>query len=232
MTPERTKEPQYQREIYLRDKMGLSSLGLMTNQGWYDDPKRLLFVLSRYKFVAKILSGKKSVLEIGCGDAFATPVVVQEVGRVLAIDFDPVFIKDVKTRMRDKWSFDCQKHDILHGPVQGSFDGAYSLDVIEHISKKDESIYMANIVSSLDEQGVFIIGTPSLQSQPYASVTSKKGHINCKDQKELKDLMMRYFHNVFIFSMNDEVVHTGFYPMANYLIGIGVGVKKKKDCRR
>ena len=30
----------------------------------------------------------------------------------------------------------------------------------------------------------------------------------------------------FIFSMNDEIVHTGFYPMAHYLFGIGIGVRK------
>jgi glycosyltransferase involved in cell wall biosynthesis len=33
--------------------------------------------------------------------------------------------------------------------------------------------------------------------------------------------MERFFHNVFLFSMNDELVHTGFIPMAHYLIAIG-----------
>jgi hypothetical protein len=41
--------------------------------------------------------------------------------------------------------------------------------------------------------------------------------VNCKDAAGLKALMSRFFHNVFIFSMNDEVVHTGFYPMAHCL---------------
>jgi hypothetical protein len=30
-------------------------------------------------------------------------------------------------------------------------------------------------------------------------------------------LFEQYFSRVFVFSMNDEVVHTGFYPMAQYL---------------
>lgn len=227
MTIEKTREPQYQREILLKDTIGLASLGLMTNQGWYDDPKRLLFVLSRYKFVAKMLAGKKNVLEIGCGDAFATPLVVQEVGQVCAIDFDPVFVRDVHSRMRDRWAFDCREHDILRGPVPGVFDGVYSLDVIEHIPKKDELVYMANMTSSLDDNGILIIGTPSLQSQPYASPTSKEGHINCKNQDELKDIMGRYFHNVLSFSMNDEVVHTGFHAMAHYLFALGIGKKQR-----
>jgi len=41
--------------------------------------------------------------------------------------------------------------------------------------------------------------------------------VNCKDAPGLRQLMSQVFHNVFIFSMNDEVVHTGFYPMAHYL---------------
>lgn len=170
-----------------------------------------------------MLSGKKRVLEIGCGDAFGTRIVAQEVGRVCAVDFDPVFIKDIKARMIEKLAFDCRQHDILSGPVSGPFDAAYSLDVIEHIRKPDEDVYMRHIVSSLDDQGVFIVGTPTIQSQMHASRQSKEGHVNCKDQKELKELMARYFQNVFIFSMNDEVLHTGFYPMAHYLFAIGVG---------
>lgn len=31
----------------------------------------------------------------------------------------------------------------------------------------------------------------------------------------------------FLFSMNDEVVHTGYYPMAHYLIAVGIGPKIK-----
>jgi 2-polyprenyl-3-methyl-5-hydroxy-6-metoxy-1,4-benzoquinol methylase len=223
MSGEKMKEPQYQTLLELKDKVGLASLGLMTSQVWHDDPKRLLFVLSRYKFVAKILSGKERVLEVGCGDAFGTRIVAQEVGHVSAVDFDLVFIKDIKERMIERLAFDCQQHDILSGPVSGSFDAAYSIDVIEHIHKKDEDVYMRNIASSLVPQGVFIVGTPTIQSQMYASQYSKEGHVNCKDHKELKELMARYFHNVFVFSMNDEVIHTGFYPMAHYLFAIGVG---------
>jgi hypothetical protein len=39
----------------------------------------------------------------------------------------------------------------------------------------------------------------------------------------MRTLLSRFFENVFIFSMNDEVVHTGFSPMAHYIIGLGCG---------
>jgi len=225
MTEEKTKEPQYQDQLQFRDARGLTQLGLASNRVWHDDPRRLLFILARYKFVAKMLSGKQRILEVGCGDAFGTRIVLQEVGAICAIDFDPIFVQDVNERMEKQWKFDCRVHDILLGPVEGPFDAAYALDVIEHIPKADEQRFMSSVTQSLEDNGALIIGIPSIQSQGYASKPSKEGHVNCKGHKELKELMKKYFHNVFIFSMNDEVVHTGFYPMANYLLALGVGRK-------
>jgi 2-polyprenyl-3-methyl-5-hydroxy-6-metoxy-1,4-benzoquinol methylase len=220
---ERTQEPQYQVLLTLRDTIGIARLGLMTNQLWHEDPRHLTFLLSRYKFVSKMLSGKGRVLEVGCGDAFGSRVVQQEVGSLCAIDFDPIFIEDIQSRMNDRWRFDCRLHNILSGPVAGPFDAAYTLDVIEHIPATEERRFVGNIAASLVPDGVLLVGTPSLQSQVYASKYSKEGHVNCKDHKALKGLMQEYFQNVFIFSMNDEVVHTGFYPMAHYLFALCVG---------
>ena len=221
MNNEKTKEPQYNRQVILRNTLGASKLGLTTNQLWHDDPRHLLFVLARYKFVSKMLSGKKNVLEVGCGDAFGSRIVLQEIENLHAIDFDSTFVKDVNDRKEKKWEFKCTEHDMLSGPVTGHFDAAYSLDVLEHIKKEEEYQFLTNVVDSLEENGVLIIGTPSIQSQTYASPPSKEGHINCKSYHELKELIGCFFENVFLFSMNDEVVHTGFYPMAHYLFCIG-----------
>ncbi|MGB0911659.1 MAG: class I SAM-dependent methyltransferase [Nitrospirales bacterium] len=218
-----TREPQYQDHLTLANQSGLQRLGLRANATWHEDPKRLAFVLSRYKFVAKMLSGKNRVLEVGCGDAFGSRIVLQEVESLCAIDFDQIFVNDVKQRMVEAWNFECKWHDILEKPVGKEFDGAYALDVLEHIPKEDEQRFMKNVIASLHVEGVLIIGVPSLQSQAYASEGSKIGHVNCKPHVELKALMQKYFSNVFLFSMNDEVVSTGFYPMAHYLFALCVG---------
>jgi 2-polyprenyl-3-methyl-5-hydroxy-6-metoxy-1,4-benzoquinol methylase len=149
-------------------------------------------------------------------------LVCQEVQRLTATDFDPVFVEDVLDRMSERWKFECLQHDLLAGLVPGSFDAAYALDVIEHIDPAEGHVFIGNIVKSLSPEGVFILGSRSLESQMYASPPSKAGHVNCKPGKGLRALLERYFHNVFMFSMNDEVVHTGFFPMAHYLIEIPV----------
>ena len=216
-----TKEPQYSLLFDVREKHGISRLGLMVNESWNQDPKRTLFTLARYKFVAKMLTGRMNVLEVGCADAFGTRIVQQAVEKVTAIDFDPVFVADVRERMNPHWAFDVLVHDMLAGPVKGSFDAAYALDVLEHIPEMNEHRFINNIATSLTDTGVMILGMPSLESQAHASPQSKAGHVNCKSGEMLKKTMERHFHTVFVFSMNDEVVHTGFYPMAHYLLAVG-----------
>ena len=220
-----TKEKQYQLMLEYRRKRGLETMGLMSSQAWYDDPKRLGFTLARYKFVAKMLSGSQHVLEVGCADAFGTRVVVQEVKKLTAVDFDPLFVEDTNARMSERWAFECHVHDMLAGPAKGDFDAAYALDVLEHVLPENEERFLRNMAQPLGPRGVMIIGMPSLESQPYASPLSKEGHVNCKTMPDLKALMQRFFHNVFMFSMNDEVVHTGYHKMAHYLLALCCGKK-------
>jgi hypothetical protein len=79
------------------------------------------------------------------------------------------------------------------------------------------------MIAPLRKQGVAIVGMPSLESQAHASPQSKAGHVNCKTGGDLRQLFLDYFDNVFLFSMNDEVIHTGFSPMAHYLLVLCCG---------
>ena len=220
MSGEKTKEPQYQIGIELRDKYGPTVMGLMSQQVWHGDPRRLGFVLARYKFVSKMFSGLGKVLEVGCADGFGTRVVQQEVGKIVATDFDPVFISDINERPDAKWPLEARVHDMLDAPIAEKFDGAFALDVLEHIEPERENTFLRNMTQSLNDKGVMIIGMPSLASQRFASEASKIGHVNCKDGPELKQTLQTYFNHVFIFSMNDEVLHTGFFPMSHYLFAL------------
>lgn len=220
MSKETTKEVQYSNALEVRDEIGFQRLGLMTNQVYQDDPRRLAFMLARYKFVSKMITGKRIVAELGCGDAFGSRIVLQEVGELDVYDFDPLFIADIKDRASSKWPLAAREHDILTGPLEKQYDAIYSLDVMEHIVKESEDVYIDNLRLSLNPHGVLIVGMPSLESQTYASPVSKEGHVNCKSGVDLKSVLEKYFHNVFLFSMNDEVVHTGFTPMAHYLLAV------------
>src|SRR5437588_4491787 len=139
-----TKEAQYEELLARREKYGVARLGLMVNDNWNHDPKRLAFTLARYKFVARMLAGRKHVLEVGCGDAFGTRIVQQSVGRLTAVDFDPLFIADVREHMNPHWAFEVLEHNLMSGPAPGEYDAAYALDVLEHVQEKDEDRFIRN----------------------------------------------------------------------------------------
>ena len=218
-TQKQAKEEQYSGNFDF-DK---TELGWMTNQVWHEDPKRVVFVLSRYKFVAKMLAGKARVAEIGCGDAFGSRVVASEVGSLTVTDFDPLFVESITASPNKQWHDNALVHDITAGPLVPNnqpFDAVYCLDVFEHIEAEKEHQIVENLKHSTHDDGVVIIGIPSLESQQYASPQSKIGHVNCKSGNDFKALLETHFRHVFLFSMNDEVVHTGFYPMAHYLFAV------------
>ena len=216
----RTFEPHYSTCTELANRKGLTPLGLMSNYTWETDPKRLGFVLARYKFVAKMLSGYERVAEVGCADAFGTRVVQQFAGTVTAYDVDQIFVDDTNSRHSARWPLTAKQHDMLAGPLDGVFNAIFSLDVFEHIAVANEDVFLQNICDSLDETGVLVIGTPSLESQQYASEGSKRGHVNCKTAESLRSLLKNYFNSVFIFGMNDETLHTGFSSMSHYLLAL------------
>jgi 2-polyprenyl-3-methyl-5-hydroxy-6-metoxy-1,4-benzoquinol methylase len=221
------KEAQNQSQFDAYQNQGGVVLGPYTSHIWRSDPKKLLFLLARYKFCAQMLTGKKDVLEIGCGDSFGTAIVLQRVGHVHGIDFEPLVIEGNGDRLEYGTGASYEVLDITQKPLPRKFQGAFSLDVIEHIPKESERKFMANIVASLESDAVCVIGTPNISAAAHASPASAAGHVNLKSAEGLKELMADDFQNVLIFSMNDELVHTGFYPMAHYIFAVGVGLKRK-----
>ncbi len=183
------------------------------------DPKRFAFVLSRYKFAAKMACAGRSVIELGCSEGLGTPILAEFATAYLGVDMDAEAIEAAKTNWSGKdVRFEC--HDFL-GKQYGSFGAAVSLDVVEHIRRDVEPSYFDTIAANLDDDGIAVVGTPNKTSDAYASPMSKAGHINLFEGPRLYDAMRRIFHNVFIFGINDEVVHTGFTPMAHYLVAVG-----------
>lgn len=176
---------------------------------WSRDPKHVSFVLARYKFVSKMLAGFNQVLEVGAGDGFASELVAREV-RVL--------------RLTDKAprASHVEQSDILAAIPSGFNDAIYCVDVIEHIHPDDSRLFMRNLAMGVVDRGTVIVGTPSLESQRWASEDSRREHINCFTFERLRDLMREYFYPVFMFCQNDEVIHTGFPRLAHYLWAVGV----------
>jgi 2-polyprenyl-3-methyl-5-hydroxy-6-metoxy-1,4-benzoquinol methylase len=201
-------------------KYGLVTLGPMASFTWNNDPRRLLFVLSRYKFVASVLHNEKNVLEIGCGDGFGSRIVAQSVNNLTVTDVDTMLLDAARLAGSAPFPFKVEYLDILAGPCKTKYTASYLLDVLEHIAPKNQATFLQNIALSVEKNGKVIFGMPSIESQKYASPGSIAGHVNCQSKEELHETLKQFFSSVTVFSMNDEVVHTGYKHMSHYLIAL------------
>ncbi|MCZ6676205.1 MAG: methyltransferase domain-containing protein [Candidatus Poribacteria bacterium] len=195
------------------------TLGRHWSYNLFNDPKRLAFVLSRYKFAAKMACRNKRVLELGCSEGIGTPILSEFATNYTGVDMDGAAIEIA----RANWGSEkCQflEGDFL-GRRYGRFDSVVSLDVIEHIYPEYEDAFFNTISQNLGHDGICVIGTPNLTASAYASPASQAGHVNLYDAERLAESMQTVFHNVLRFGINDEVVHTGYAPMAHYLVYIG-----------
>lgn len=202
------------------------TLGPVNAATWLRDPKHMGFMLARYKFAAKMMRQCQAIVEVGCGEGLGAWLLHRDTGaRITALDFDEAQIAyaqaNVAPHGKGKLTFRCG--DLAEaGPEVGSFDGLLSLDVIEHIHPDAEQTFLEHCVSALKPNGMAVIGTPSLQADAFASPPSRAGHINLFAPDRFTATLEHHFRHVFLFSMNDEMVHTGFAKMAHYLMALCV----------
>ncbi len=184
----------------------------------HQDPKRLGFVLARYRFAADLAARGRRILELGCSEGIGVPILAEKSADYTGVDFDRDAIGTADSHFSsDRCRFVAA--DFL-GRRFGSFGTVLSLDVIEHISHEDELRFWQTVLDNLDDDGICIVGTPNSTSQAFASEASRLGHVNIFTEDRLKTTMEIFFQHVFIFSMNDEIVHSGFPSMAHYLLAL------------
>ena len=197
------------------------TLGPYNAQPLIYDTKHLAFTFSRYKFAGKMLRKCQHIIEMGCGEGLGTLTFLSETkAKITGIDFDLEQLKYAQTLLpfvneRIKFIY----HDIISTPyITEPADGIVCLDVVEHIHPLEEETFWRNSLSCLKKGGLAVIGTPNKYAAQFASVQSNAGHINLFEPDRLVETMEQYFSHVFIFSMNDEVIHTGYNKLAHYLL--------------
>ena len=194
------------------------NLGKNTTRIVLTDPRLLLFTLSKYKFAAKMINSESKVLEVGCMDGFTSLFLSKYVKELVSVDFFEEHIKHAIENFDFIKNLQFKKLDFLNSPYIEEFEAIVSFDVLEHIDPSQSDIFIENCYKALKTGGICIIGMPSLESQAYASEVNKKAHINCMSVNNAKILFNKFFIQILNFSMNDEIVHTGYDKLAHYNI--------------
>lgn len=180
-----------------------------------EDMLRLLILLARYKFVARLIKKKDRVLEVGCGSGLGSIFLSQHCAHVTGLDVKESEIEEAKAiNKRENVEFiTCDLFDL---EPSARYDVIVNLDVIEHMPVEQGHKFIDAMTRHLEPTGMLAIGTPSIYSYQYQSPLSQASHVKCYDQEELVTLVENYFHRTLVFSMNDEMVSTGYPKMAWY----------------
>jgi len=198
-------------------------VGPLASYKWRHDPRYIVFMLARYKISSKLLRGKTNVLDIGCGDAFGFPILLQEIPHVHGVDVEEAIIADNKRRGVLPTSVTFEVHNMItDGPLNQQYESALSFDVLSSISRANEEKFMINVCGSLNDDAMYIMGAQNLNSTKYSYSKSHEDQENFKNYDEMNEFMSKYFRNVLIFGMNDETLHTGREVMTQYFLAVGI----------
>lgn len=184
-------------------------------KGFLGNPLMAAIKLARFKFVARMLRPTDRVLDIGCGQGVGAYFYSRFAKTVTGLDLYADQDRATARFGADNLSFIAG--DILAPPptiTENTFDAITCVDVIEHFHQPDGERIIAGYRDLLSDGGMMILGTPSRFSQPYRSVGSRDSHFHEYEPEELRGLCDRHFKRTLMFSMNDEVVHTGFDKLA------------------
>jgi len=184
------------------------SFGDHSSSNYRNDPKQIIFTLSRYKFAAKIACKKGAVLELGCRDGIGATILAETMDRYVGVDLDAKAIQDAKSNLNapqyaEKYRFLCAD---FAGKNFGSFSAIVSLGMFAPASME---IYLKTILSNLAEEGICVIGTPNV---PNHGLVPK---------------LKEYFHQVFHFGMNDEMM-TAYGSRAQYTLAVACHKKGRQ----
>ena len=199
------------------------TLGPHSSFQWNNSRRHLIFTAARYKFAMKMIGNmyepdQKEILDLGCSDGYGTYYLAEFAKSVLGVDFDEEAIGFARDSFKgENIEF---KLDNFLNKRYGEFDGVVSFDVLEHIYPENENSYMKTVLDNLKEEGTFVVGTPSLETQQYSIENVSGAHVNVYKGEDFYMMLKQYFHNVYLFTQNDEIVHTGHLRMANYLIAV------------
>jgi 2-polyprenyl-3-methyl-5-hydroxy-6-metoxy-1,4-benzoquinol methylase len=180
---------------------------------------QLFIRLARYKFVARMVKPRDDVLEVGCGSGLGAIFLGQHARRVTGLEIKAHELAEAESINR-RSNVRFIQGDFFEYQPDFAPDVVVSLDVLEHLEPAVGEKFVALMARVLDTAGMAIIGTPSIHSYPYQGPLSKASHVKCYDQAELVALAERHFRRTLVFSMNDEMVHTGFGKLAWYYIVI------------
>jgi 2-polyprenyl-3-methyl-5-hydroxy-6-metoxy-1,4-benzoquinol methylase len=214
-----------QQQKLFRTQTGGIREALSTFEGiaFQEDPLDFFIVLARYKFAIRQLKKTDVVLDAGCGPGYGAVFLSKFAGRVVGGDVDAELVQRNQKAFSNVPNLSFKELDLQDSELDCEpFDVVVSMDVIEHFEEDQADGVVANYARLTKDKGFALIGTPNIASRQFASQRRLDSHPKEYSPEEFTALLERHYSRVFLFSMTDEAVSTGFPKMAWYLMALCV----------
>lgn len=161
-------------------------------------------------YAIRQLQGTGRVLDVGCGVGYGSALVAAQVREVVGIDVSEPSIARAKAQYRsENLKFAAMPATELDFP-DGSFDAAYSIQVIEHI--EDVELHLSEVTRVLRPGGRFIVATPNRLTYSPDGLHNPF-HVKEYDARELESLLRSFFAEVEIVGLHAGL-DLAFHPKA------------------
>lgn len=188
------------------------------------DLMQKLLNLVKYKFITRLLNEEDVVLDVPCGLGYLTQHVASVAKRVVAVDIDEKLIKRNIIEY-PKENIVYRVMDALKLELDEKFSAVISIDLIEHLTKKDGEKLVKKLTKVLEPHGTLFVHTPKWIPMNKRSKNRQRSHIHEYKYEELKQLMTKYFYRVMMFTRADEIISTGHPDLAWAYLAVCCGVK-------
>jgi len=160
--------------------------------------------LNRYVSLEDQISGK-IVLDAACGVGYGTNILADSATKVYGIDIDKESISYAQKKyFSDNITFEVASVTKL--PYEDNyFDVVVSFETIEHLSRKDQEKFLAEIKRVLKEDGRLIISTPD--KTEYSEKIDHNNHFHIKEfySMEFYNFLNSKFNYVHFLYQRNEV---------------------------
>ena len=189
--------PRTERDVWLKAKALYKSRELTLGPEWsnaiYKSPESLIYALSRYKFAARLACKGRRVLEIACGEGIGVPILSEFAKSFTGVDNNPEKIRQAQSLWENNTIKFILNENLMNS--FGKFDSVICINNTKHFDTAEGAGLLKAIYLNLGEDGQCVISIP--------------GKIGHSGLEKSKDALRQYFHNVFAFSMNNEIIHAG-----------------------
>jgi len=160
------------------------------------NPKDSYEHIHRYLFALGFVENK-IVLDIACGEGYGASILSKKAQKVIGVDIDKETIAYAKDKYKIK-NVEFHVGSVSSIPVIGEnvFDVIVSNETIEHVSIKDQELFLQEVKRLLKPDGLFIVSTPNKLT--YSDIPKNKNPFHIKEfyEAEFDSFLKNYFTSV------------------------------------